>query len=176
MTTEREAPRFTGVAYYDDPKGRFRFRFPTDWERYDLEDDREGRLFAPNPDDLQTYFAVWVTELEQAVVAEDLDDLMAGVADGLAQLPSAHVESGSEACMGNLIKFERVLTFSLDGKVAKRKTWILYVDRWTIVLTWQGSTEEEYEHWLAMANYGFATFNVAEELWFATDRDLGFVP
>ena len=171
---EREAPRFTGVANYDDPKGRFRFRFPTDWNQYELEDDREGRLFAPDPSDLQTYFAVWVSELEQAVVAEDMEDLKAGVAEGLAQLPSSHVESESETVMGNLIKFERVLTFTQDGAVRKRKSWILYVDRWTIVLTWQGSSVEEYEYWLAMANYSFATFNVADELWFATDRDLGF--
>ena len=42
----------------------------------------------------------------------------------------------------------------------KRKQWLLYVDIWLIVLTWQGSSPEEYEYWLPMGNYAFATFNL----------------
>jgi hypothetical protein len=109
-------------------------------------------------------------------VAEDLEHLRLGVSEGLAQLADCKVEAASEVVLGNLIKFERVFTFRVDGAVRKRKLWMLYVDKWLIVLTWQGSSEEEYEYWLAMANYSFATFNLPEALWFATDRDLGGHP
>ena len=167
----RQPPQFRGVSTYQDPLGRFSFRYPTDWQQFDLE-GREGVMFAPNADDLQTSFTAWVTPLEHAVVAEDLEHLRAGVSEGLAKLADCKVDSASDVVLGNLIKFERVFTFRDDGALRKRKLWLLYVDKWLIVLTWQGSSEEEYEYWLAMANYSFATFNLPEALWFAIDRDL----
>jgi hypothetical protein len=170
----RQAARFTGVADYHDPKGRFHFRYPTDWDRYTLDEEREGVLFAPDPADLDTHLSAWVSELPERIVAQDLDDLRAGVEEGLAGLPGLQVEASSDECLDNLVKFERVVRFRLGDHEAKRRTWILYVDRFQIVLTWQGSTVDDYSHWLPMANYAFAMFNIHEELWFATDRTLGF--
>lgn len=40
------------------------------------------------------------------------------------------------------------------------------------MLVWQGSTVDEYDYWLPMGNYSYATFEIPEALWFATDRDL----
>lgn len=170
MTT-RQPPRFYGVTTYQDPLGRYSFRFPTDWLQFDLE-GRDGIRVAPRSDDPETWFTAWVVPLEEPAVAEDLETLRAGVADGLARLAECKVESESEIVLGNLIRFERVFTFRDGEAVRKRKFWILYVDKWLIMLTWQGSSEEEFEYWLPMANYAFATFNIPEALWFATDREL----
>lgn len=167
----RQPPRFSGVETYADRMGRFNFRFPTTWERFDIE-GREGALFAPNPQDMDTHIAAWVIELEHPVVAEDLETLHDGVAEGIAQLSDAQVEEANDNVYGNLVKFERVLTFRQGENRIKRKFWLHYVDKWLMSLTWQGSSPDEYEYWLAMANYSFATFNIPNELWFNVDPDL----
>ena len=171
MTT-RQPPRFYGVATYSDPLGRFSFRYPTTWHQFELDDNREGVLFSPETENPQTWFSVWVSELDAHVVAEDLEDLQLGLDEGLAQLAECRVESKAGEPLGNLIKFERIFTFREDGVTRKRKLWLLYVDKWQMVVTWQGATEEEYEYWLSMGNYAFATFTIPEALWFATDREL----
>ena len=83
--TQRPPPRFYGVATYADPKGRFTFRYPTTWHQFELDENRDGVMFSPEAENPQTFFSVWVTELDTEVVAEDLDDLKAGVDEGLAQ-------------------------------------------------------------------------------------------
>lgn len=168
---ERQPPRFRGVTTFQDRLGRFSFRYPTDWYRYDLE-GRDGIRVVPIAEDPDTWFTAWVVPLDQAAVAEDLEDLKLGLTEGLNQLEECQVVSESDITLGNLIKFEREFTFREDGVVRKRKFWILYVDKWQIMLTWQGRNEDEFEYWLPMANYAFATFNLPEALWFATDRDL----
>lgn len=166
-------PLLTGVRTFNDRLGRFHLRIPTDWRQHELEEDRDGALFAPDPADPDTHISIWVSELEQAATAGDLPDLQLGVRDGLARLPGARVETARDDCLGNLVKLERVLTFRRGRRTAKRRTWMLFVERWRIVLTYQGSTAAIYEHWSPIGTYAFATFNVAEELWFTTDRELG---
>ena len=156
---------------------------------------REGIGFAPNAEDPATVFTAWAAPLHERVVAEDLDDLREGVEEALRLLDDCQVEVATENVFGNLIRFERVYTFgervagsqaddtgeagdagqtSRDAPAAvrKRKQWLLYVDRWLICVTWQGSSIEEYEYWFAMANQSFLTFEIPEALWFATDREL----
>jgi hypothetical protein len=159
------------VNTYQDPIGRFNFRFPSDWHQFDIE-GREGVIYRPLLQDEQTLLSAWVSKLDVAVVAEDLDELRKGVAEGLARLEQSIVEAESEVVLGNLIKFERVYTYREGDATRKRKVWIIYVDVWLIVLTWQGSSEEEYDYWFAMANYTYHTFTIPEALWYATDRDL----
>ena len=175
MKEQRPGPFFTGINTYRDPKGRFSVRYPTDWHPFELE-GREGRMFVPNPDDMQTALAVWVAPLEHAAVADDLPDLRAGVDEGLRVLPACHVESESDEALDNLIRFERVYTFQENGAIRKRKLWLLYASTWQIVLLWQASSVEEYDYWFAMANYSFLTFDLPEALLFATDRSLGAPP
>ncbi len=169
---DRRPAHFVGVRTYQDPKGRFHFRYPTDWPELELDGNREGIMYVPEADDLNTSFSAWVSELDQPAVAEDLDDLRQAVNDGLATLIDCSVETESQDALGNLVKFERIFTFRDGDATRKCKRWILYVDKWLIVLTWQGASEEAYDYWLAMANYSFDTFNVPPELWFSVDRDL----
>ncbi len=169
---ERRPAHFIGVRTYQDPKGRFHFRYPTDWAEFELDAAREGIMYVPETEDLHTNFSAWISELADPAVAEDLEDLRQGVADGLVSLNECNVEAESQDALGNLVKFERIFTFREGDDVRRRKLWILYVDKWLIVLTFQGSSLEAYDHWLAMANYSFDTFNVPAELWFSVDRDL----
>src|SRR5712691_5164295 len=111
--TNRPPPRFTGVDTYKDPLGRFNFRFPTDWVQFSPP-EREGVMFSPPVGDPYTSFSAWVSKLDDSVVAEDLDELRAGVNEGLTQLSECHVEFEYEAVLSNLIKFERVFTFRED--------------------------------------------------------------
>jgi hypothetical protein len=168
--------RFYGVRTYIDPHDRFRFRYPTGWHEYPLDDNRDGIMYSPEAENPTTWFTVWSSRLEEAVVAEDFDDLRAGVAEGLALLPECHVESASDQVLENLIKFERIYTFRDGDATRKRKVWLLYVDRWLIVLTWQGGSLAAYDHWFPMGNYSFNSFTLPEALWFAVDRDLSGTP
>jgi hypothetical protein len=170
--TERQPPRFYGVATYTDPLGRFSFRYPTTWQQFELSDNRDGVLFSPEAENPQTWFSVWASELGIDVVAEDMENLKLGLEEGLSQLSECRVESESEEPLGNLIKFERIFTFRENGMIRKRRIWVLYANHWQIVVTWQGATEEEYDYWLSMGNYSFFTFTIPDALWFATDPDL----
>jgi hypothetical protein len=169
--SQRPPPRFYGVTTFRDKLGRFSFRYPTHWQHLELE-SKDGLRVVPPGNDLDTWFTASIEPLPEKVVAEDLDELKRGVEEGLAALPDCHVEESEEYPLGNLIKFERVFTFTENGVTRKRRFWVLYVDTWLIVLVWQGSTVEEYEYWLPMANYAYATFELPNSLWFATDRDL----
>jgi hypothetical protein len=171
--TERPArPRWTGIDTYVDPHGRFHYRVPLDWHRFELDNGLEGVMFSPQAENPQTYFSSWARKLDEHIVAEDLPVLRTGVAEGLRQLPECRIESEDEGTYGNLLKFERIFTFRDGDAVRKRKIWILYVDYWQIVLTYQGESPEEWEYWLPMGNYAFMHFTIPQELWFATDRDL----
>jgi hypothetical protein len=166
-------PRFTGVSTYQDPLGRFSFRHPGDWNAFELADDREGVMYSPESVEFpQTYFAVWISKLDEHVVAEDQAVLQEGVDAGLAQLSNCEVESAKNDVLSNLVKLERIYTFDDEGVTRKRRVWTMYVDTWLIVAVWQGSSPEEYAYWLPMGNYAFATFELPQALWFATDRDL----
>jgi hypothetical protein len=170
--TERPPPRYYGVTTYRDPLGRFSFQYPTTWHRFELEDQREGLMVSPEAENPQTWFSVWISKLDFNVVAEDLEDLKSGVEEGLLKLPDCNIESATDDALSNLLKFERIYTFRDGGVTRKRKVWLLYVDTWLMVVTYQGATEEEYAYWLPMGNYSFFRFDLPQTLWFATDRDL----
>jgi len=172
-TTREGRPRFTGVSTYQDPLGRFSFRHPSDWHDFELADDREGVMYSPEDSEFpQTYFAAWITKLDDAVVAEDLGTLQEGIDAGLSQLAHCEIESSKDDVLGNLVKLERVYSFDEGDARRKRRVWTLYVDTWRIVLVFQGSTVDEYAYWLPMGNYAYSTFDLPEALWFATDRDM----
>ncbi|HEX2037076.1 MAG TPA: hypothetical protein VHS99_23090 [Chloroflexota bacterium] len=150
---------------------------------------REGIGFAPDAHDPHTALTVWAAPLEEPAVAEDLEPLKAGLDEGLRQLDDCRVELASDTVLGNLLRFERIYTFrerpqhtpspiarsngaEAPPAVRKRKQWLLYVDRWLLCVTWQGSDPQTYDYWLAMANQCFLTFEIPEALWFYTDREL----
>ena len=163
------------------PRGKVRVRSKKGKQKESPIAAREGFGFVPDPNDPATVFTVWAAPLGASVVAEDLEELQAGVDEGLQALEDCTVEAAGNTVLGNLIRFERVYTFrerqpagtSDDpGAVRKRKQWLLYVDKWLICLTWQGSSVETYRYWFAMANQSFLTFELPEALWFHTDREL----
>jgi hypothetical protein len=172
MSKRPSRPRFTGVRTHIDPLGRFTHRYPTGWHSFELEDNRDGTMYSPSATNPQTYFAVWSTKMEDSVVVEDFDDLLMGITEGLNSLPGFKLMESGNDFFGNLMKFDRVFTFEDNGVRRKRHVWLLYVDIWQIVVTFQGETPEEYHYWLPMGNYCFNSFNLAQELWFATDREL----
>ncbi|MEJ7653622.1 MAG: hypothetical protein WKH64_09940 [Chloroflexia bacterium] len=171
---ERPPALFTGISTYQDPKGRYSIRYASDWNEFELSEERDGVMYAPpqTGDDPKTWLSIWCTELRTSVVAEDLDLLDAAFAEGLLQQQNLQIEETSNEVISDLIKLERVYTYEEDGAVRKRKTWVLYVGKWQIVLIWQGENSEEYEYWLPMVNYSLWSFNISPALWFATDRDL----
>ena len=164
--------RFYGVRTYTEPNNRYSFRYPTGWHEFALEDGREGVMFSPEAENPTTWFSVWSQQLPESIVAEDLDDLREGVDEGLASLPECNVEHATDQALENLIKFERIYTFREGEATRKRKVWLLYVDTWLIVATWQGGSEAAYKHWAGMGSYSFTTFTLPQELWFAVDRNL----
>jgi hypothetical protein len=170
--TQRPGPKFVGIDTYRDPQGRFQFRYPSDWTHYPLQGDRDGAMYSPQSANPQTWFAVWVSKLEDQVLAEDFEILAPNVRKGLEQLPGLTIESQDDFRYGNLIKFDRTFTFR-DGDVTRKQhMWLMYVDTWQIVAAFQGETPEEYDYWLPMGNYSFQFFTIPNELWFAADRDL----
>jgi hypothetical protein len=129
-------------------------------------------MFSPQSQDPETWFAAWATPLQDIVTAEDLDLLHQGVEEGLWQLPGLSIESSEDDTIENLCRFQRVYTFRENGAVRKRKVWMLYVYRWLFVLVAQGASEEDFAFWSMMLNDFFSSFNLASELWFASDREL----
>ncbi|MDQ3328700.1 MAG: hypothetical protein M3506_09285 [Chloroflexota bacterium] len=173
MVTTREEPLFRGIEAYSDPNGRYTFWIPSEWHRFQPAGDQDGIIFSPYPSTPPvTWFSVLISELPGTVVAEDLEVVREGVDEGLSLLKNCAVESASEDVLNNMLKFERIYTFDEDGVTRKRRVWILYVDRWLMVVAWQGETVEEYQHWLMMPNYSFSTFDISEVLWFASDRTI----
>ena len=177
MSTERtERPQFTGINSFHDELGRYEFRYPWEWIASELEEDREGVILRPVEEDQNTYFAVWVNELEVTVVADDLPDLRAGFEAGLAELDAIDIEKAEDQNYNNIVKIERIFTFKQDGEIRKRRVWALYADRWQFLVAYQGSTVEEYEYWLPMGNYCFTAFKLPQALWFATDPSVSGAP
>jgi hypothetical protein len=129
-------------------------------------------MFSPQGEEPTTWFAIWSTRLEHAVVAEDLDLLREGVEEGLSRLPGLQIESSSDDHFDNLLRFERIYTFEEDGIVRKRRVWMTYVWKWLFTLVAQGETVEEFHYWRMMLNDFFDAFDLAPELWFASDREL----
>lgn len=165
-------PQYTGISTYRDPLGRFEFKHATDWIADELTDEREGTIFLFEPGVLESYFAVWVSDLGERVQAEDLDVLRDGFTAGLEQLSGLQIEQARDDTIENLVKLERIFTFDEDGARRKRRIWAIYVDHWQIMLVFQAATVEEYAFWEPMGNYAFARFGLPPDLWSAVDRDL----
>ncbi len=169
--SDKERPKYTGLRTFKDPGGRFLFRYPKEWQQFDLEDDRDGVMYSPETNTPSTWFSAWASELPYTVVADDLDVLRQGVTEGLTQLDDLHIEFESEDTFGNLCRFERIYTFRENGETRKRRVWMIYVHKWLIVLMSQGATPDAYQHWMTMLDDCFDSFDMATALWFASDPD-----
>lgn len=171
MTT-RPTPKFTGVDTYKDRLGRYTVRYPSDWHIFDIEAKPDGVLFSPSANNTHTYVAAWAEDLGFDVEAKDLNDIVKAFDQGLESLDACDIIESNDVVIGNLIKLERFYTYNDNGVIRKRKVWAMYVSHWLMVLTYQGETIEEWEHWYPMANQSYFHFVIPMELWFASDRDL----
>jgi len=169
--SDPKRPHYTGLRTYKDPGGRFMFRYPKGWHAFDLEDDRDGVMYSPEVENPNTWFSAWVTELPYPVVADDIDVLREGVSEGLSRLDDLHIEFESEDTFGNLCRFKRMYTLKENGETRKRHVWMFYAYKWLIVLAAQGATPEAYQYWQVMLDGCFNSFDLANELWFATDPE-----
>ena len=170
--SDQERPKYTGIYTYRDPLGRFLFRYPREWHKFDLADDRDGVLYSPFAQDPETWFSAWATRLPDAVTAADIDVLREGVNEGLSQFDELHVEYESEGLVGNICRFKRIYTFRDGAVVRKRQVWMIYVYEWLFVLMAQGASVSEYEHWRMMLQDCLDSFDLADALLFASDGEL----
>lgn len=172
MTSTRPTPKFVGIDTHRDAQGRYSVRYPANWHKFDIDFGRDGRLFSPSATNTNTYVAIWIDQLQFTAEADDASDLAIAFETGLSQLPACTILERTDTVIGNLLKFERFYTFDDNGVTRKRKVWAMYIDKWLMVLTYQGETVDEWEHWYGMANQSFHHFVIPTELWFATDRDI----
>lgn len=166
-------PWFRGTTTYQDPLGRFTFRHNSEWTRADLEDDRDGIIVGPDLEaDPATYFAVWAAKLDETVEQADLPVLSEGFDNGLKALPDLVVDKSEDKNYNDIIKIERYIRFSEDGQTRQRRVWAMYATHWQLLVVFQGKDLEEFDYWEAMGNYCFASFELPQYLWFATDPEL----
>jgi hypothetical protein len=164
-----QAPQFTGITRYSDPRGRFSFRYPWDWNTQPLDVEHEGVLLSPDAAQQDTYLAAWVITLPTDVTVDDLSELRDGFDSGLADLPELKVLRADEDTVGGAVRLERTITFRESGQTRQRDVHALFAGRTQLLFVYQGATQEAYAQWLAMGNYCWATLQIAEEIWYDAD-------
>jgi hypothetical protein len=136
-----------GLRVHKDAIWNYSFLYPTEWNRYDVQ-DHYGFIYSPG-DDPRTGFYVSVSdlsdELEEPVTDADLPALYEGILSGLQDLPDCKIAHKKEIGKEWAIGFELALTFSFEGETAKRQMWLLYNDRQQFILYGQGVPAQEYD-------------------------------
>jgi len=163
-----DRPFFTGITSYRDPGGRFSFRYPWDWHREQLDQDRDGVMLRPDPDERATYVAAWATALDTEIISADLAVLKEGLDAGQRKLPGLNVISADDEALEEIIRLERVVRFTEDGLIRQRRTWAIYTGRMQLVIIFQGRSPEAFDYWLPMGNYCYATLDLLKPVRAAT--------
>ena len=156
--TPQSTPTFGGLILEQDQEWQYYFWYPKGWYRYELGDGRTGVLCSPQDEHPSTYFSVETQHLPAAVLAEDIETLRQGIQEGLSRLPNLRIESADDTVSGKRIILERVFTFVDRDAIRKRRIRLLYAGSTLYSLISQGSSEQDYEHWLSMLNYCHMTF------------------
>lgn len=126
----------------------YSFFIPDNWYPLRWSDDRRGTIYAPDPTEPQTAFAVAVTRLDTQVTAADLDILAEGLFEGIGQLPDLRLEARYQEVVGDLLELEAKYTFRDQGELRKCWARVFYFAKHQIVVTAQGATPEKYDYWL----------------------------
>jgi hypothetical protein len=158
--TISDRPAFEGLVLMQDTEWRYHFWYPKGWHRYELTAGREGVLCSPQAEDPSTFFSVHVVKLATAVGPDDVDVLQEGIEEGLSQLPGLNVELAQSSQAAGQITFERVYTFVDGAATRKRRIRLIYAGNRLYSLMSQGSSVDEYEHWLSMLHYCHLTFRL----------------
>ena len=143
---QKKYPATTGLHWHRDQY--YSFFIPVEWHRLQWTDDRNGVIYAPDPDDLLTVFAVDLKDLGTAVTADDLEILADGYFESIQQLSDCVLELREQTITGKLLELEARYTFVEQGETRKRWVRILYHDTRQVAMTAQGSTPEKYDYWL----------------------------
>ncbi len=153
-------PAFTGLWLHEDRKWRFKFWYPDGWHRFHLGEGHQGVLYAPDPEDCSTHFAVDVKDIGVRPKESDLPTLKEGFLEGLQALPGLQIEWQDAWVAGALIGLEAKYTFQ-EGE-ATRKRWVrlLYDGRRQFHVVAQGASPEDYDYWLPMLNEMMMTLQI----------------
>ena len=168
MKDPKKDPRrmLTGLRVHRDLDWNYSFWRPTDWVRFDME-DQYGFIYSPSGDP-RTGFHVSVQDLsdvlDSPVTEEDLPDLRDGILAGLETLPDCEILKEKELAKGFAIGFEFTLTFTLDGETAKRTLKLLYNDRQQYTIYGQGVPPYEYDVFHDTYEWMYSTFTFADLL------------
>lgn len=138
----------------------YSFFLPMDWHSFCWDDDREGHIYGPDPDDPSTVFAVNTQDLGTTITADDLDILAEGFFEYIECLPACHIDSRRQKISGKLLELEAQYTFQEDA--ATRKCWkrVFFHGTRQIVLTAQGATPEKYDYWLPWFSEAMVTAKI----------------
>jgi hypothetical protein len=150
MSETGARPVYHGMRKHVDRQAGYAVWLPSDWQRYDLADGRDGALYTPHPDRCDTCLSAEKRRLEFSVRAKDMGILREGFREGLDALPGVEVETQDEAITSSLLTLEARFTF-LEGE-ARRKRWVrvVYWGNGQLILIAQGATPEEFDYWLPM--------------------------
>lgn len=150
MTEQREAPYYRGMFKHVDQEAGYALWLPTGWHRFDMVEGRQGVIYSPYADDLNTTFLAEKLRLAYGVTENDVPVLREGFNQGLMALAGIEIESQDETVTSTLITLEARFTF-LEGE-ARRKRWVrvIYWGNGQLILVAQGASVEEFEYWLPM--------------------------
>ena len=155
-----------GLSVHRDVAWDYSFWRPTDWHRYDMQ-DQYGFIYAPE-EDPRTGFYVTVLDLsdqlEGPVTEEDLPALREGMLEGFRGLPDCEILQEKEIAKGFALGFEVLLTFTLDGETCKRRLRLLYNDRQQFTLYAQGTPPSEYDVFRNTFEFIYSSFTFGDLL------------
>jgi hypothetical protein len=139
-------PAVHGLIWHRDRY--YSFFIPNNWFKLDWSDDREGVIYAPDPRDPYTVFAVSLKDLGITVTADDLDILAEGFFESIEALAEADIEYSNQRATDRLLELEAKYTFCEQGEIRKRWVRVFFRGRHQIVMTAQGAAPEKYDYWL----------------------------
>ncbi len=139
-------PAIQGLTWHRDQY--YSFFVPKNWQKLYWSDGRQGVIYAPDPNDRDTVFAVDIKDLGTPITGDDLDVLAEGFFQAVEQLPDSNIETRSQKQSGKLLELHVKYQFDERGETRKRWVRLFYHETRQIALTAQGATPEAYDYWL----------------------------
>jgi hypothetical protein len=143
--TQRRSPAVQVLTWHRDQY--YSFFIPNNWHKRHWSDGREGVIYAPDPNDPLTVFAVDFQDIGMSIAPPDLDILADGFFYSIEQLPQVNIESHKQNVTGSLLELEAKYTFTEQGQRLKRWTRVFYHETRQIAMTAQAASPEKYAHW-----------------------------
>jgi len=144
----KKYPALKGLLWHSEQY--YSFFIPNDWYKLAWADDREGVVYAPDPSDPLTVFAVSLKDLRICVTADDLDILAEGFFENIQRMSGSLITAQHQKATGDLLELEAKYTFQEQGETRKRWVRVFFQDSRQIVITAQGAAPEKYDYWLPL--------------------------